>query len=334
MSDIRGLLLSDSWTIRVPACPEIPAMIKGHGDDVPTWWARNEMPDFRAYKQPQYLSVKIGEGSQLGTSLDGTHRYLPRCGTACDSLYKRVEDAPPRHAMFLFLDPTRIGDPKDDCFVFSEDTHRLDYDESRAVGARIANGWRPWDHGRGECQVSIALDSNWIEASDLALQLSSTALEIRPPEDHSQVRKTADCQHSIELISYELSLPEASDSNESTAATIDYEDSGFFRQNSWLFESMRRHTNPHEWHSLDVDGVDRACHRCAPPKPDLRWKLNDNANAIEPYKDSSSAATYERSIKNRPAALEIEVIQNANSRPSKIRLGANLVSMAHRTRAR
>lgn len=330
-STITNSLLSDSGSFRVPACQKIPATIKGHGGDVPTWWARNEMPDFRAHKQPQYLSVKINEDSRLGTSLDGEYHYLPRCGTACDSLYKRVDNESTRDAMFLFLDPTRVGDPKDDYFVFSRDTHRLDYDESRPMEAMVASNWRPWERNPGE--TSIELDSKWIVAPDVVLQPSSTALEVRQPEDYNRVCQTDDCGQLIELINCGLGSPELH-SSEVARWTISNEDSRFFKQNSWLFETMRRHTDSHKWRLLNVDGVDKSCHHCAPPKPDLRWKLSDDGDSIEPYEDQSSAATYERLIKGRPTVLQVEVTQDAASSPPKARLGANLVSIAHRVRAR
>lgn len=99
---------------------------------------------------------------------------------------------------------------------------------------------------------------------------------------------------------------------------------------------MRRHADLQEWHSLTVSTVDSSCHHCAAPKPDLRWKLSDDADSIEPYEDQSSAATYERFIKSRPAALAVEAHfhENDNLRTQNVRLGANLVSMAHRARAR
>lgn len=211
MSTIKDALLSDTWSLRVPACQKITATINGHGGDVPTWWARNEMPDFRAHKQPQCLSVKINEHSRLGTSLDGEYQYLPRCGTACDSLYKRVDNGTPRDAMFLFLDPTRVGDPKDDYFVFSKDTHRLDYDESRPMEAKVAADWRPWHDGQSEHQVSIELDSQWTEAPDLGLQALSTALQVQQPEDKNQICQTTNCERSVELIRCGVGLEGAFD---------------------------------------------------------------------------------------------------------------------------
>ena len=319
-------LFGSAWSWRVPHTKKKSISIKGHGVDVPTWWARNEMPDFRNHKQPQCLTVKLGDDApaMLRASIEGTYQYLPRCGTACDSLYKRTNDG-----MFLFLDPTRVGDPNEDCFVFSDDTTRLEYGEIRSPIARIEAAWRPWNHGQDECKVSVTWDADWIEVADYAtLQALPTALAIGMSSDHNTTLQELDCSQTLELISCVTQPTSLSDA---LCEVIAHDDKRFFSQNNWHFEGIRRQLPGDQWHPLELIDDAVHCRSCAPEKPRLRWKLSGDGESIEPYEDSRSAAEYERSIKRRPAAIVIEAQQGS---ASQVRFGANLISMAHRVRAR
>jgi SNF2 family DNA or RNA helicase len=325
-------LFGSAWSWRVPHTRKASISIKGHGVDVPTWWARNEMPDFRNHKQPQYITVKCDENSppKLRASIDGTYQYLPRCGTACDSLYKRLDDR-----VFLFLDPTRVGDPNQDCFVFSDNTTRLDYGEIRSPIAHIEAVWRPWNHGQGEHMVSVVLDADWIETCNSAGLLSfPTALAIGVPSDYNMALQGLDCSQALELIS--CCVTEATSLSDARCEIIADDDHEFFSQNSWHFEALRRQLQKDQWYSLELsDGIVH-CHDCAPEKPRLRWKLGGDGDSIQPYEDLRSAAEYEWAIKRRPAAIVIEAQRPKNHQGTalQVRFSANLVSMAHRVRAR
>ena len=326
---LTASLFGDSWRWRLPLARKTSASIQAHGEDVPTWWARNEMPDFRDHKQPQYLTVKLSDETpaKLRAAIEGTYRYLPRCGTACESLYKNVGTA-----MNLFLDPTRVGDPNKDQFVFSEDVERMEYGDIRPTIARVDESWRPWTHEQDVRTVSIALDAEWIDVRG-QLRSISTTLDIRASSDYDKASYGLDCSQSTELIS--CGTREMARLSDVECESIEHDDSQFFTQNAWLFESLRRHIGENKWHSLDLLDDYTRCHTCAPERPKLRWKLTGDGDSIEPYEEPRSAGEYERFIKARPTAIAIEAQRSDHQSSSiQLKLGANLVSMAHRVQAR
>lgn len=139
-ANIGDSLLASSWQWRSLSESAAKISIAGGGKEMPTWWARMQMPDFREHWQWQAL--KVNTAAAIGSEINGTYQYLPRCGTACESLYKRVEPDE-ELAVYLFLDPTRVGPAEQDCFVFARSHAMLDYDETRHVLARVDPTWRP-----------------------------------------------------------------------------------------------------------------------------------------------------------------------------------------------
>jgi hypothetical protein len=67
--------------------------------------------------------------------------------------------------LYLFLDPTRSGDPANDCAVFSIDHSKLDYGVVRPIVATLDSSWRPNSKNVGHVKCSVP--SKWIEAPEL-----------------------------------------------------------------------------------------------------------------------------------------------------------------------
>lgn len=98
---------------------------------------------------------------------------------------------------------------------------------------------------------------------------------------------------------------------------------------AWVFEAMRRQLPTDKWIDMPAH-PDTECHDCAPQRPPLRWRWREGGDdSIEPYEDPRAAAMYERAIKQRQHPLLVQIDDGNN-----LSLGINLVSLAHRARAR
>ena len=331
---VSDSLFGNHWSWRVPTATQLGAKISGHGARVPTWWSRMEMPDFRDHWQPDSLTIKIqgGKATSVDRSLEGVYKYLPNCGTACESLYKKVDTCADQLPLYLFLDPTRVGAPGDDSFVLSTNKSRLEYDEIRCILARVEPSWRPWDHGHSQNKVNIIRDCEWVQLPDNGtLRPHASALEIRKPKDILSTTEALTCSDALAAVrcDYEPS----SDSylaGRGGRMMIGPDDTRFFSMNAWQFEAVRRQLGVSDWHSIKAPSAADSCHSCAPRKPLLKWQLGEDGESISPYEDTRDAAVYEEAIKRRPAA----VVVNVQPSKGRIELGLNLVTLAHRARAR
>lgn len=97
--------------------------------------------------------------SQLDRSIDGLYTLEKLCGTACNSLHRRVEPVEEK-PLYLFLDPTRSGEPADDPYVFAEGCDRLEYSEDRGALVSVVKAWRP-PNKQGTESVKVVVRSFW-----------------------------------------------------------------------------------------------------------------------------------------------------------------------------
>ena len=332
-------LFGNPWTWRVPIEKEIAGTIQSYGEYVPTWRSRMGMPDFRNHRQPEFLKVMYPgrDSALLEHPIEGTYKYLPRCGTACESLYKRIDGEDATSPLYLFLDPTRVGRPDEDTFIFATDKSSLEYDQSRQVLARLPPSWRPKDQADSNTSVSITLEGEWVALPGAgSLQPANATLQIHDYTSISPAAEVTDCRQSVEIISCSATATLESSKETRGSNIISPDDIRFFSEHMWLFEAVRRVVGSNKWHSVTIEDDLIGCHACAPHKPLLRWKLAESGSSIVPYEDSKSAATYEKCIKCRPAPVVVMLNENDNrpSRTLQLRLGLNLASLAHRARAR
>ena len=328
-SVVTQSLFGDTWKWRLPSVIDAKVTIKGHGTKVPTWWCRNEMPDFRDHWQWECFTIKLNDSNDCGNferPIEGTYKYLPQCGTACDSLYKRIDAATDETPLFLFLDPSRTGEPNQDKFVFSSTTSRLEYDEIRLTVACISNTWLPWDQNDSHSSATVTTNK-WAELTGNGLlQPMSTHLEIQKTRDIVSVVRQ--CNEYATLM--KCTVPDTCFGGQGQMI-IRPDDGRFFSSYVWVFEGMRRHLASDEWQPFENATITSTCHDCAPTRPSLKWSLGEDGKSITPYEDIESAGVYERAIKNRPEAMAVQV-HSANS--MRIEIGINLMSLAHRAQSR
>ena len=121
-----GNILKGSWQLRIPIHAELCISVMGRGPLVKSWRSRIGLPAFKSEMVWSELEISIDPQDRLDIDLDitGTYKFLPACGTANGSLHQRIEKDK-KDRVHLFLDPTLLGHPADDAFIFSKDIRRL-----------------------------------------------------------------------------------------------------------------------------------------------------------------------------------------------------------------
>ena len=173
----QGGLLQGHWQFALPYNGEITVTVTGGETLVPSWGSRLGLlaDEFREARVHSHLKITVPaeKVSLLDRDITGTYVLLDKCGTACGALHKREptpEDIkhPP---LFMMLDPTRCGDPKDDSFVFTTTIRRYDYGEFRPIVCKLAGSWRQSDV-EGDQSVTCHIPVLWVTSDEVSLQVS------------------------------------------------------------------------------------------------------------------------------------------------------------------
>lgn len=170
-------LLEGHWQFALPCSSEITATVTGSEMLVPSWGSRLGLlgEEFREARVHSHLKITVPTDKVplLDRDISGTYALLDKCGTACGALHKREptpEDSelPP---LFMMLDPTRCGDPKDDAFVFTTIIRRYDYGEFRPIVCKLAGSWRQSDT-QGDQSVACHIPLLWVSSDKVSLQVT------------------------------------------------------------------------------------------------------------------------------------------------------------------
>ena len=135
-------LLAGHWKIRLPTYNQISGMVTGCGRSVPSWKARLGLVDFNEERIWDEILLTSNDviTETRAESIFGNYNLLPNCGTANGTLHKKVVQHgadEPHEPLYLFLDPSRFGNPNADIFVISNNHQRLGYKEYRGELAHV-----------------------------------------------------------------------------------------------------------------------------------------------------------------------------------------------------
>lgn len=173
----QGGLLQGHWQFALPYNGEITVTVTGSEELKPSWGSRLGLSgeEFREARVHSHLKITVPaeKVSLLDRDISGTYTLLEKCGTACGALHKREptpEDAE-LSPLFMMLDPTRCGDPKDDAFVFTTTIRRYDYGEFRPIICKLAGSWRQSDV-QGNQSVTCHVPLLWVSSDKVSLQVS------------------------------------------------------------------------------------------------------------------------------------------------------------------
>ncbi|KAG8623705.1 hypothetical protein KVT40_008681 [Elsinoe batatas] len=304
------------WRWRFPTKFSTNLSIKAHGPQVSaSWLARLQLPGYEDQTVPTELSVETRD--QATTGLAGTYSYLPRCGTASESLYKRTGDT--ETPCYLMLDPDPIGDPKDDSMVFTSDITAKSYGEDRDIHARLQPSWRPWIKGSQFQTPSLHITDEWLDLPAGILQLAPSHSELTACFIDAAIVPThavPNCQHAVEIVNFDV------------AAELCGSDAPSFRDAAWMFSNAQNSFPTIQNQYFDLAGEVSACRTCLPPAAPLRWKWTRDMKALRPYEHPASATEYEAKLKNRPAVAQLQSATTDGILHLSVTL--NLATLAHR----
>ncbi|KAI4733939.1 hypothetical protein E4T50_15516 [Aureobasidium sp. EXF-12298] len=328
----ENAFFGDTWQWRVPQQGSLfELLVQGHGQQVPSWAARLGLPQRAHERIWSELRIEKHGNSNLPKHIQGsyehikgTYKLLPDCGTACESLYKRIESTPGPN-VFFFLDPARIGDPKDDCFVFTRDHSRLQYDQVREITATVDARWRPELLDGTPSNLELSLNGYWIDDDSCSLEATNMDVEIHA--DTSALAST-DCSVTKALISLNFTLPSSiAHQRYQGQHRIKCEDKDFFAAFGWAMEPLRQILGEQ---GAQVQLATHDCEGCSPLRPEIRWRIlaKGNSREFSPYDDPETAREYEHAIKSRSEPFVIECHLQGNS--VQLDIGLNTATLCHR----
>jgi len=356
-------VLDGNLEICLPVEQKYKIVVRGKGVLKPSWYNGYlgiEDPDYVDRQVWSMLNVAFEQSSlpAMEHDITGDYERLPNCGTAMHGLHRRVQQ-PDDHEerLFLFLDSKPLSDPKNDQYVFSSDTHRLDHHETRDTVARIEPGWQPSElaEWRGICTTY----GKWVPFNTIltafgglapARYAIGAAKSMRvPTESQGLLSETNAIDHRCTssptaLLSFRVPTrdPEALGWQDDLAPTIIKTDQPrVFSSFEWLTAKVRGSKGiPNEWHRIEISDRITRCQRCAPKKPAMKWKLlvksGKATGTIVPYEDGKEAGAYERAIKARPDSFVVQtsLLEADGIFEGHLDLALNITTMVHRVLAK
>ncbi len=328
-------ILAGTWEWFIPAPVEFEMSIEGHNGETKSWMSLIGLEEYEGQRVSRSLRIKTLEQLDGVADVSGDYELLPDCGTACGSLHKRKElTASDNGPLFFFLDPSRIGDPAEDCFVFSYDHRRLDYGETREVVARISSIWRPWS--KQATRINGHFDGRWIMAEQSAARLSAfrTMLSLYAPSQSAlgdSIQDAECCSHLTTIVAFKFMVPPGLTKLLGSGRRVESDDISFFSSFAWVFDQAEFES----WVKVNPKMSQLRCRTCSPDLPPIRWKLADEDNpesSIVPYEDQQLACIYERRVKERPPVFWIEA-SLADESIGHIKAGLNIQTLVHRATA-
>lgn len=317
--------LEGGWQWYIPCRQTATIEIAQSVDKSPSWRSRIGLEKFESEMYSNRLDIKIlARDDSVFRGLQGRYELRQDCGTACQSLYRRVQHDP----LFFFLDPNPIGEVTNDNFVFSVNPNRLAPGECRPIIASVRSGWRAWSEDR-KSTCTIISEGFWTKPSSttLAKVHGSTVYTIPNVAKYDELRDIQACNDASTLISTSAIIPQQMASKWSGTQFIKGNDSAFFRDYAWVLAGIPGLDTLQTWRPLPASISDIACSSCSPKPPAIKWLMDANKAVI--LEDHLAAAEYERRMKDRPP----EFVVQATSLPGNImhiQIGISLKSLIHR----
>jgi hypothetical protein len=302
-------LLDVEWKVRIPTMEKHEVKIMGSTSRCSSWRSRLGLIDYKNETVPTSLHVE-SQAKECG-ALVGEFTLLPDCGTASNSLYKRLTGP----ELYLFLDPRPLGAVENDAFVFSQDCRRRHYNDPRICMANVDPSWRPW-HVQDEIVrgLQVILPGTWISAT-MDLEPVDTALTVSVPTSAlSSENIDQDCSRVVTLLEARLSerLPVESPA-----------------KYPWILERAKRLPSFSTWQPVSTSIV-KGC-ACAPEYPSILWHVNEKGIAT-PHESRKAAADYERTIKTRTPIFH--VCATTEKAKTNIQVALNIAALVHRAKGR
>ncbi|USP75190.1 uncharacterized protein yc1106_02464 [Curvularia clavata] len=307
---VGGSLFEVEWKMRLPDLKSYPLRIRGLGDRASSWRNRLGLQDYKEETVPSILEISCNDQELMAVS--GQYEYLPHCGTASNSLYKKLAKD---ERLFLFLDPDPIGNPECDSFVFSRDQSKKGFGESRIITAYIDPSWRPWHIKHEGVHIVNATSSDIWAPITVGLRSACIPIDVRFLDERFLSKSCIPrCSEALTFLDVLV---------HSTITVQTYSDY------SWALELPRSLPSYISWKPIDLN-CSSEC-PCAPPYPKLIWSVDEKGIATA-HQDHKAAAIFERATKTSPPIFQLKASNEGSN--TRIRVALNVRSLIHRARRR
>ncbi|KZT02845.1 uncharacterized protein LAESUDRAFT_661099 [Laetiporus sulphureus 93-53] len=338
----RGGLFAGRWDFALPHATSVRITISG-SEPVPSWEQKLGLQgdEFKDKMINSRLEISVAQEDvvHFDRDISGAYTLLDKCGTANSALHNKESDERDSHLppLFLLFDPTRCGDPTDDCFVISISNRRYEYGETRPLVCKFDSKWRQSDTVE-EQSIECHFLQKWIESPETRLTaVAGHEAHFAVPGDHLTVSTSNDsCSSANALLVCRVPLLGQAGPEWPRGAWQEVDkvhEHVTFKALAWLIERIRN-VGDHfgQWQDAGVVHDHRVnCDRCAPTAPDLRWTRKKlRIVAIE---DTVQAGEYERRLKRRPAPF-VTQLKLEESGVGVVRIGVNITSLMHRAMSR
>ncbi|GLA58790.1 hypothetical protein AtubIFM54640_008897 [Aspergillus tubingensis] len=311
MTPESASLMEGDWEVCGPLSSRRTLYFSGSGEKVESYEVECGLDTAEVDGTDRWTEIQVEGPDSAVAGLDadirGTYDLLPDCGTAHASLHKRSAGEYDR-PVFLFLDPTKLGDANKDFFVFAWDHERVRGYEQRKTIAEVSHSWRSPKASEVPQPVHIYF-RQWIRAPKVALNLYLPGAPIscqRLNEATNITISRSRCHEAnIPLLSFkaEPAAMEVLWKKESWEIINPIDSPSLLQDLSWLLQKAAVISGFEDWNAVsdtDTPGEDGSstC-TCVPLKPRIIWG-RDNRGRIMAYEDPYDAALYERQAKARP----------------------------------
>ncbi|KAJ5572309.1 C-5 cytosine methyltransferase [Penicillium sp. DV-2018c] len=348
MTPSLGSLVDGNWEVSSPMSTPFSLTITGQGNQVPSFQATCGLQDDNLAESKVWDTLFIEAPKEAVAALDvdisGLYNWLPECGTALGSLYRK-ETTPDTPPVFLFLDPTKVGPLKEDACVFAFEHSRLPGYDVRMTIAELTPTWS-W------VSLNLTLDSQrvsascrqWAKAPKVQFAFfTSEHITLDTLQPGTQVSiGNQDCHNTTMTIAClsactaTINLPDATHHWQSWDPEASARE---LKSLAWLFPKISGWSDFENWNEIirtNSSSQSNDCHEncdiCDPPRPTILWGRN-NVNEVVPYENPQEAAIYERAIKSRPSPFLVFRRINEHG-DAELRFTLNVQTLSHKAEAK
>ncbi|KAJ5146489.1 C-5 cytosine methyltransferase [Penicillium bovifimosum] len=340
-------LLRGHWDVSSPISTLLSLTITGRGNHVPSFQATCGLQDPIVNESKVWDSLLVQgpceNGAVLDVDVEGVYNWLPECGTALGSLYRREDNTANRPPVFLYLDQTKIGPLDEDACVFAlEHNRRTGYD-ARTTIAELSPTWRAWDVTSDSQRVSASC-RQWAKAPNVQFVLCDgehITLDTLQPGVQVSIGNHGCHNASVTLVSLgastaTINLPKATTYWQSWDPEASARE---LKSLAWLFPKISAWSDFENWSEILCPGssdhshdLRDNCDTCNPPGPTMIWG-RDKAGRIMPIENPQEAALYEHAIKTRPSPFL--VFRRVNEQgDAELRFTLNVQALTHQAQGK
>lgn len=339
MTVTQDSLLEGEWEVCAPISTGFCLSISGSEEQVRSYEAECGLvgEDFVNSKVWTQICVSSEDKDVVSLDVDvrGEYRFLPDCGTALGSLYKK-EATTTSPNVYLFLDPSKNDAVCLDSCVFSLEHGRISGYAPRMTIAELSPSWRAVHVQSTPASITAFLRA-WQKVANAYLKqiVNTEVVEcLRVAHSNTSIDETPCSQSFITLASLTaqatmLNLPERSSPWQALSSDI----SIALQDLSWAIQGVAAVAGSLDWMQIDWNklmpsGQATICGHCVPTPPGTIWCIGRDGKSVVPLEDPKGAAEFERAIKTKPPAFMVfSHVDTVGI--GELRFALNIQSMAH-----